>query len=226
MRINTLTASRAHARLHLIPDPLIQNTHSCKNGIARLEVLEELLGRRLVDERSARVFQTICILVKVVRVTRGLNVRHDLTLHLALNKRLEVKSLEPLVLFDVLRPILQIAYPLRPVAAQKLSLEVLRRRVEVSRELDPASEDLLVNAERILVEEGRVARQHLKHEYSQCPPVDTLAVALRRDDFRCEILWRPAQRPRPIRYYFRKPKIGDSRLVVPECFEGGCTFFL
>ena len=52
------------------------------------------------------------------------------------------------------------------------------------RPVDLAAQDLLVDAEGVVVEEGRVAGQHLVEEDAEGPPVHRLVVTFRLDDLR------------------------------------------
>ena len=83
------------------------------------------------------------------------------------------------VSFNVLRPILHVAQPLRPVLHQKLLDQVLGHGVNVTGPVYLAAEDLLVDSEWIVVKERRISSQHLVHEYAQGPPVNRLVMALR-----------------------------------------------
>ena len=56
--------------------------------------------------------------------------------------------------------------------------EVLGSLLHVLRPLQLASEDLLVDAERVVVEEGRVAGQHLVDQDAKGPPVNRFGVAM------------------------------------------------
>ena len=83
------------------------------------------------------------------------------------------------VSFNVLSAVLHVAEPLGPVLHQELLDQVLRHGVDVPGPVDLAAEDLLVDPEGIVVEEGRISSQHLVDEYAQGPPVDCLVVTLR-----------------------------------------------
>lgn len=50
-------------------------------------------------------------------------------------------------------------------------------------------EDLLASTGRIVWEERRIADQHLEHDDSYTPPIDTFVVALLNEDFRGNVIW-------------------------------------
>mmetsp|Transcript_54283 Transcript_54283/g.168043 ORF Transcript_54283/g.168043 Transcript_54283/m.168043 type:complete len:252 (-) Transcript_54283:59-814(-) len=62
---------------------------------------------------------------------------------------------------------------------------------------DAPCQDLLVDAEGVLVVERRVPREHLEEQDAQRPPVHGAAVALALDDLGREVLRRAAERVRP-----------------------------
>ena len=80
--------------------------------------------------------------------------------------------------FYILSSILHVAQPLGSVLHQELLDQILGHGVNVTRPLDLAAEDLLVDAEWIVVEEWRVASQHLVDQNPQGPPVHCLVVTL------------------------------------------------
>ena len=69
---------------------------------------------------------------------------------------------EESVSLDVTGPALHVAQPLGPVGDEKPFDEVLGDRVQMLRPLDLPGEDLLVDPERIVVKEGRIAHEHLE----------------------------------------------------------------
>ena len=83
------------------------------------------------------------------------------------------------VFLDVLCPCLHVSKPLGSVVDQQPLDQVLRALLHVLRPLELAGEDLLVDAEGVVVEEGRVARKHLVDQDPQRPPVHCLVVALK-----------------------------------------------
>ena len=102
------------------------------------------------------------------------------------------------VFLDVLRAWLVGPEPLVPVLDQQPLDEVPGHWLNVPRPLHPARQDLLVDTEWIVVEEGRIAGQHLVYEDPEGPPVHGLVVALALDDLRGEVLGSPAQGPGPV----------------------------
>lgn len=119
--------------------------------------------------------------------------------------RRPVDSLEPRVTLDVLRTALEVSEPQTEVRREKPLDEILCERVDVSRDSEPALEDFLVDLERIVGEEGRVAGEELEEEDAECPPVGGGVVAgsgddLGREVFGCErtgqLRTREAGRPR------------------------------
>ena len=82
------------------------------------------------------------------------------------------------MLLDVLRPGLHVSQPLGPIVDQQPLDQVLWVLLHVLRPLKLASEDLLVDAEGVVVKEGRVAGKHLVDQDAKRPPVHCLVVAL------------------------------------------------
>mmetsp|Transcript_31684 Transcript_31684/g.69278 ORF Transcript_31684/g.69278 Transcript_31684/m.69278 type:complete len:328 (-) Transcript_31684:764-1747(-) len=121
----------------------------------------------------------------------------------------------PLVPLHVLRAALEVAYPLGQVGSEQLLDQVLGVAVEVPRELDLALEDLLVDAERVLVVKRRVAREHLVDKDAQRPPVDCLAMPLGEDDLRRQVLGRAAQCPGAVLDALGEAKVGHFAVAVP-----------
>ena len=80
--------------------------------------------------------------------------------------------------FYIFCPIFHVSKTFCSVLDKKLLNEIFGYGVHVSRPVYFAAEDLLVDAEGVVVEEGRVAGQHLVHEDTQRPPVHRLVVAL------------------------------------------------
>lgn len=85
--------------------------------------------------------------------------------------------------FYIFCPIFHVSKTFCSVLDKKLLNEIFGYGVHVSRPVYFAAEDLLVDAEGVVVEEGRVAGQHLVHEDAQRPPVHRLVVALQQRGF-------------------------------------------
>ena len=75
-------------------------------------------------------------------------------------------------------------------------------------------QNLLINAERVLGVEGRVAGQHLVYEDAERPPVHTGVVALGLDDLRRQVLRGPAQGPRPVRDLLGEPEVSYYQMSL------------
>ena len=82
------------------------------------------------------------------------------------------------MLLDILCAGLHVAKPLSSIVHEQPLDQVLGSLLHVLRPLQLASEDLLVDAERVVVEEGRVAGQHLVDQDAKGPPVNRFGVAL------------------------------------------------
>ena len=82
------------------------------------------------------------------------------------------------MLLDILCAGLHVAKPLSSVVHEQPLDQVLGSLLHVLRPLQLASEDLLVDAERVVVEEGRVAGQHFVDQDAKGPPVNRFGVAL------------------------------------------------
>ena len=79
-------------------------------------------------------------------------------------------------------PITHHPSPITPHLHEELLNEILGHRVDMPRPVDLPAQDLLVDAEGVVVKEGRVAGQHLVQEDAEGPPVHCLVVPLRLDD--------------------------------------------
>ena len=82
------------------------------------------------------------------------------------------------MLLDILCAGLHVAKPLSSIVHEQSLDQVLGSLLHVLRPLQLASEDLLVDEERVVVEEGRVAGQHLVDQDAKGPPVNRFGVAL------------------------------------------------
>ena len=82
------------------------------------------------------------------------------------------------MLLDILCAGLHVAKPLSSIVHEQPLDQVLGSLLHVLRPLQLASEDLLVDAERVVVEEGRVAGQHFVDQDTKRPPVNRVSVAL------------------------------------------------
>ena len=100
--------------------------------------------------------------------------------------------------FNIFSSILHVSQSLGPVGHQELLDQILRHGVDMPGPVDLSTQDLLVDPERIVVKEGRIAGQHLVYEDAQSPPVHRLVVTLGLDDLRSQILRGPAQCPGPV----------------------------
>mmetsp|Transcript_77581 Transcript_77581/g.240356 ORF Transcript_77581/g.240356 Transcript_77581/m.240356 type:complete len:268 (+) Transcript_77581:2-805(+) len=148
------------------------------------------------------------------RVVRGPHLRDEGGGNVAVLQRLPVHALVPLVLLDVLRAVLEAAETLGAVVRQQALDEVLGLDVEVPREVDAAREHLLVDAEGVLVVEGRVARQHLEDEDAQGPPVHGAAVALGLDDLRRQVLGCAAESPGAVLDLLGEAEVRDLHVAL------------
>lgn len=109
-----------------------------------------------------------------------------------------VDAFEPRVIHDIAGAVAQVAEALRQVGRQESSDQVLRGRVNVTRDGKLAAEDLFVDLERVVGKEGRVAREQLEQEDAESPPVGGGAVTGRRDDLGSEVFGRAAEREGPV----------------------------
>uniref|UniRef100_A0A182TKX5 Uncharacterized protein n=1 Tax=Anopheles melas TaxID=34690 RepID=A0A182TKX5_9DIPT len=121
--------------------------------------------------------------------------RYERRLDALLEHRDPVGRGEPSVPLDVVHARLQVAVALGQIDLQQVAQQILQLRAEVRREAHLAADDLFVDLDRLVGEEGRIAGRHLVHQHAERPPVDRLVVALAQDDLGREILGRAAQRP-------------------------------
>ena len=82
------------------------------------------------------------------------------------------------VSLHILCSVLHITEPLGAVLHQELLDEIFRHRVNMSRPFDLPAKNLLVDPERVVVEEWRVSGQHLVDQDPQRPPVHRPVVTL------------------------------------------------
>ena len=118
--------------------------------VARLEVVEVFgaLGGR----RRRGLPALFLVLVEVARVALVAYLGHNGRRQFALHERLPVDALEPAVRFDVLGSVLHGAEAARLVDDEQPLDEVARRAHHVARHLHLASQYLLVDLERVVVE--------------------------------------------------------------------------
>mmetsp|Transcript_53855 Transcript_53855/g.166733 ORF Transcript_53855/g.166733 Transcript_53855/m.166733 type:complete len:242 (-) Transcript_53855:970-1695(-) len=168
-------------------------------------VLRRRHGRRhLVGVRDVlKIRDVLCVLHRGL-VGRGR--RHGLQL-------LELERREPLVLEDIGRAVLEVPVALAEVGGEELLHQGLGVLVEVLREVDLASKDLLVDAHGVLVAEGRLAADHLVDEDAQGPPVHRVRVTRRGQQLRRKVVWRAAGREGLADDKLRKAHVCD--LEVP-----------
>mmetsp|Transcript_81445 Transcript_81445/g.230789 ORF Transcript_81445/g.230789 Transcript_81445/m.230789 type:complete len:389 (+) Transcript_81445:44-1210(+) len=158
--------------------------------------------------------------VRVVVEVAGVGVPGDLGLEgraqLLVDEVAEVDLLEPLVLLDVVDPVLQVPVALAKVRGEQLLDEPLRVLVEGLREDDLPAQDLLVDAHGVLVAERRLADDHLIDEDAEGPPVDGLAVALVQQHLWCDVLGRSTEcvRSCPRLHDLREAEVGEFRVPV------------
>lgn len=130
-----------------------------------------------------------------------------------------INALKPPMVLNIRRPVFQIPQPLAQVRRQQPPNEVLGDKIDVRGEDELARQDLLVDLERRVGEEGWVAGEELEEEYAKGPEVGGFAVpdgsdlqggrglggeggeGGRRDadDFGSEVLGRATEGVRPIR---------------------------
>ena len=158
----------------------------------------------LIAARQTRCSIGLSVTVEVLRVGLVLDLWRPWRRHLALEHHLPVDSTKPFVVFDFIGTARRAAHSERAVGAQERSDQVACLRLNVRRELVVAVHDLLVDADRVVIVEGRIASEHLINEDAQRPPVDALAVALRLDDLGRQVLGGAAERPRAIGYLLGK----------------------
>mmetsp|Transcript_4360 Transcript_4360/g.11304 ORF Transcript_4360/g.11304 Transcript_4360/m.11304 type:complete len:212 (+) Transcript_4360:158-793(+) len=176
-------------------------------------VAKELLVLARLQQR-ARLLGGVCILVVLPRIAGPLDLGHNGRLDLLVVQRSPVQSPEPLVLFDVLGRVLQVADALCAVCGEQLAHEVTRVRLKVARELELAREDLLVDPEGVLVVKRRVARQHFVDEDAERPPVHRLSVPFGLDDLGREVLGCATQRPCSVLNVLGEAEVGDFQVAL------------
>lgn len=88
-----------------------------------------------------------------------------------------VHALEPAVVLDPVCAVVQVPETFAQVGRQEAFDEILGDKVDVGRKAKLAVQDLLVDPERVVVEEGRVTGKKLKEKHAVRPVVGGAAVA-------------------------------------------------
>ena len=121
------------------------------------------------------------------------------------------------MLLDVLGPGLEAAVALGKVGQEELLDEGLDIAVNVTGEVQLPGEDLLVDSHWIVVDEGRLAGEHLVNKDPEGPPVNSLPVPLVEENLRRNVFGGPAEGVRLEGNALCKPKVSD--LEVPGGVE-------
>mmetsp|Transcript_73864 Transcript_73864/g.146870 ORF Transcript_73864/g.146870 Transcript_73864/m.146870 type:complete len:206 (-) Transcript_73864:662-1279(-) len=161
---------------------------SKERGVSRyLQQRPTLLGRGRVR-------------IKLLNVARRCDVRNIIDAvegrsHLLIIECGPIEAAVPLVLLDVLGPILRGADPLCSFLDKQLFDKLLDVWVKVLRGVWLLLDDIVVDGMRLDVIPRRVACKHLEDNNAERPPVHLLGVPLARDHLRGHVLWRATQGP-------------------------------
>jgi hypothetical protein len=129
--------------------------------ITPLKISEKIL-RSGVDCAPSPIVNTVRVLVKVRSVPRASEWGDYRGRDLFLNKKVKVEALEPLVFLDVLRAVLEVSIALGAVGLEQLLDKILRMGIEMARVINLARENLLIDAERILIIKRRIPKLSTK----------------------------------------------------------------
>lgn len=118
------------------------------------------------------------------------------------------------MVLDILGSSSQVAQSPCPIDHQQSLDQILGRAIKMARTPDLARQYPFVRSQVRVVVKRRVPSQHLKDQHAQRPPVRRLPVPFALDDLRRKVLWRAAQRPRPVRHLLREPKVRDPHMPL------------
>lgn len=121
-----------------------------------------------------------------------------------------IKSLKESMLLDVFHPVVEIPNALALIRIQQFFNEILPnglRARSLTKHLcpgvdrfwvgDSAVQNLLIDHKGIVVAEWWIPLNEFIEEHTQAPKIDGRSMASALNDFRRQVLRRPAQRPRP-----------------------------
>lgn len=127
----------------------------------------------------------------------------------------------------------QVSKPFSTIGMEECLYQVAREGIDVGRPVNFALEDLFVYAKGVIVVERlhrhrqrmtrsdqrtyRIPDQHLIAQNPTCPPIYRLAVSIALNNFRSQILWGAAERPRTVIYHLCEAKVCDAQ--VPAMVE-------
>lgn len=168
-----------------------------------------VLWARLLNRRAR-----VGVLVEVLKVSVAGELRHPRWLDLLLDDHGPVDAAEPGVRLDVIRAVHHAAEALTQVLLEQARDELAHVHGDLCWEVEEAHRDPAVDLVGVLVVERWVAREHLKDQDSECPPVNAVVMADRHDNLRREVLWCPAQRERLVVDLFGEPKVCDFHVTV------------
>jgi hypothetical protein len=104
--------------------------------------------------------------------------------HLSLTDGNPVSHGKPLVVLDVIDPVLEVPKALGEIHLQKVLQQVLQVRAEVGWEPHLPRDDFLIDLDRLVSKEGRVTSSHLVDEDPESPPVHSLVAAFAQDNLK------------------------------------------
>ena len=82
------------------------------------------------------------------------------------------------MIFNIIRAIFQTTVPLGYIRDQQMFYQTLGIFIEISRELDLALKDLLINGHGVIIIERVNSCNHFVSQNSECLPIDRLPVSL------------------------------------------------
>ena len=131
----------------------------------------------------------LIVSVEVLRISLILHLWYPWRRNLPLQYHLPVDTSKPFVIFYLVGSADRAAHSQTTVSAQEAPDKITSFGLNVRREFVVAVHNLLINAERIIVIEWRIASEHLENEYSKCPPVNIFIMTFALDNLWCQILW-------------------------------------
>lgn len=154
------------------------------------------------------------VFAEIGRVAWLPEVRHDGRRDSALLQSLPIDAIEPRVVLDVVGSSTKVAKAPTSIGRQQTRDEVARDRVNLFGKDELASEDFLIDEDRIGIVKGWIAGEHFVQQDAERPPVDSAAVTTALNDLRSEVLGRTAEGPGAVFHLLGKAKVGDLGVAV------------
>lgn len=155
----------------------------------------------------------VWVLRKVARVSRLADCWQVGSRNLLLGQLVPVDRFVPTMVLDVVRAVLEASIALGNVRDKQMFDDTLGVLVEISRELDFALQDLLVNRHGVVVVEGIDTSNHFISQNSERPPVHRLAVTFVQQDLWSQVFGSATQGVGASLAVLSEAKIGEFEVA-------------